>query len=69
MVARTIFGTVKSYAKSLVVDLAFLIEGTNADELPERLLGSVRLHQVDLASFPTLSASEAPELKSEEHDG
>jgi hypothetical protein len=66
MVARTIFGTVKSYAKSLVVDLAFIIEGTDSEELPERVLGSVRLHKLDLALFPTLNASDAPELRSEE---
>ena len=34
--AGRVISVVKSYAKSLVVDLAFLIEAQNADELPER---------------------------------
>jgi len=36
-----------SYAKTLVVDMAFVLEGTDVDVLPERVLGSLRLKNVD----------------------
>jgi len=45
------FNLVKGYAKSLVIDLLFLIEGQRAEELPEQLLGGVRLFTVDYAKF------------------
>jgi hypothetical protein len=35
------------YARTLVVDLAFLFEGYNEQTLPERLLGTVRLKNVE----------------------
>ena len=35
-------------AQALVIDLAFVIEGTTEEELPERLLGAVRLHRINL---------------------
>lgn len=34
-------------AKSVIVDMAFVLEGKREDELPEQLLGSVRLKNVD----------------------
>ena len=43
-VAGSIMGLVKSYATSLVIDLAFLIEAQQEDELPERILGAARMH-------------------------
>ncbi|KAL3928225.1 MAG: hypothetical protein SGPRY_002477 [Prymnesium sp.] len=46
--AGRIVSLVKSYAKAIAVDLAFLVEAQTLDELPERLLGSVRIKCVDL---------------------
>jgi len=46
--AGRIVSLVKSYAKALTVDLAFLVEAQTAEELPERLLGAVRIVGVDL---------------------
>ena len=45
------------YAKSLVVDLAFVIEAQTADELPEQVLGGARLCHISLddASIPALA--------------
>ena len=40
---------VKSYAKSLVVDLAFVVEAQTADELPERCAGCARMLHIDLS--------------------
>ena len=50
-VARAIFGHVSTLTKSICVDLAFLIQGNSEEELPERILGGVRLAQVILIFF------------------
>lgn len=47
-VANTIVGLVQGVTKSLVVDLAFLFEAQGEDELPENVLGAVRLQHVSL---------------------
>ncbi|CAM9595067.1 unnamed protein product, partial [Choristocarpus tenellus] len=47
------------YAKSLVVDLGFGIQGESEKELPECLIGSVRLNHLDLeASQPLYRAGQ-----------
>ena len=56
-VAQKVLGIVKGVAKSLVLDLAFLVEGKAEDELPERVLGAIRLHRPDLSKFPPAPAS------------
>ncbi|RAL44166.1 hypothetical protein DM860_016412 [Cuscuta australis] len=45
-VARSIMGLVLGYASSLVVDLAILLEAKEESELPEQILGTVRLNRV-----------------------
>lgn len=47
-VARSVIGLVLGYVTSLVVDLAILIEGRDEKELPEYILGTVRLNKVRL---------------------
>ncbi|KAI3771820.1 hypothetical protein L6452_02989 [Arctium lappa] len=47
-VARSVIGLVLGYVTSLVVDLAILIEGREEKELPEYILGTVRLNRVRL---------------------
>lgn len=49
-VARGVIGLVLGYVTSLVVDLAILIEGKEEAELPEYILGTVRLNQVRVDS-------------------
>ncbi|OVA16368.1 START domain [Macleaya cordata] len=49
-VARSIIGLVLGYVTSLVVDLAILIEAKEESELPEYVLGTVRLNRVKLDS-------------------
>eukprot|EP00946_MAST-07B_sp_MAST-7B-sp1_P004931 g4931.t1 len=54
-VAGAILGLVKGYTKVLVIDIAFLLEGKTAAELPERMLGSARYFRInldELAEFP-----------------
>ena len=41
-------GLVQAVAKSIVVDLAIIIEAKEAHQLPERLFGAVRLMRVSL---------------------
>jgi len=43
-----------SYAKTLVVDMAFVLEGKDGDVLPERIIGSVRLKNVDFKNTQRL---------------
>ncbi|RHY51470.1 hypothetical protein DYB38_012046 [Aphanomyces astaci] len=47
-VANTVVGMVKGVTKVLVVDLAFLLESQSEEELPEAILGTVRLQNVSL---------------------
>ncbi|GAB4828180.1 hypothetical protein Ancab_035097 [Ancistrocladus abbreviatus] len=49
-VARSVIGLVLGYVTSLVVDLAILLEAKEEDELPEHLLGTIRLNYVRLDS-------------------
>lgn len=49
-VASSIIGLVLGYVTNLVVDLAILIEAKGEDELPEYLLGTVRVNHVKLES-------------------
>lgn len=49
-VARSVIGLVLGYVTSIVVDLAILIEAREEEELPEYILGTVRLNRVRLDS-------------------
>ena len=46
--ANRILSMVKSYIKTLKMDLAFVIEGQAPSELPEQVLGCVRLQFIDM---------------------
>uniref|UniRef100_M4C2F2 START domain-containing protein n=1 Tax=Hyaloperonospora arabidopsidis (strain Emoy2) TaxID=559515 RepID=M4C2F2_HYAAE len=56
-VANTVVGMVQGVTKSLVVDMAFLLEAQSDEELPEIILGAVRLQHVSLDN-----ARRAPKL-------
>ncbi|KAH3767173.1 lipid binding protein [Pelomyxa schiedti] len=47
-VGTTIIGVINKYVKSLVVDLAFLLEGKSEAQLPEQLLCGIRMYHCDL---------------------
>jgi hypothetical protein len=49
-VAAAVVGLVMGATKAVVVDMAIVLEGHAADELPEALLGTVRLNRVDMAT-------------------
>ncbi|XP_051150527.1 protein ENHANCED DISEASE RESISTANCE 2-like [Andrographis paniculata] len=47
-VAKSVIGLVLGYVTSIVVDLAMVIEGKEESELPEYILGTIRLNRVQL---------------------
>ena len=49
--AEKMWGLVQAVAKSIVVDLALIVEATEVSQLPERLLGAVRIMKVNLAEL------------------
>ena len=53
-VGRSACNMSRRYMSSVTVDLGFVIEGRTEDELPEQMLGCVRLHKIDSLRAPTL---------------
>ncbi|OAE20171.1 hypothetical protein AXG93_194s1020 [Marchantia polymorpha subsp. ruderalis] len=49
-VARGVIGLVLGYVTSLVVDLAILIEAKEESELPEYVLGAIRVNRIRVES-------------------
>ncbi|XP_020260698.1 protein ENHANCED DISEASE RESISTANCE 2-like [Asparagus officinalis] len=49
-VANGVLGLVLGVITTLVVDMAFLVQGNTFDELPERLIGAVRVSHIELSS-------------------
>jgi hypothetical protein len=49
--AAAILSTVKTYTTSMIIDLAFVIEAREVEELPEQILGVARIHRLDLNCF------------------
>merc|ERR1712151_872624 len=45
--AKRIVNVCKRYMNSLTTDIGFLIQGNKEDELPEQMMGSIRIHSVD----------------------
>ncbi|KAK1274249.1 hypothetical protein QJS04_geneDACA012234 [Acorus gramineus] len=62
-VANGVLGLVCGVITTLVVDMAFLVQANTYDELPERLVGAVRVSHVELSSavVPVLHANSPPE--------
>lgn len=58
-VANGVLGLVCGVITTLVVDMAFLVQANTIDELPERLIGAVRVSHVELKSAinPNLETS------------
>ncbi|KAJ4778086.1 Protein ENHANCED DISEASE RESISTANCE 2 [Rhynchospora pubera] len=52
-VANGVLGIVCGVITTLVVDMAFLIQANTPDELPERLIGAVRVSHIELSSAIT----------------
>ncbi|XP_024169686.1 protein ENHANCED DISEASE RESISTANCE 2 isoform X2 [Rosa chinensis] len=52
-VANGVLGLVTGVITTLVVDMAFLVQANTTDELPERLIGAVRVSHIELKSAIT----------------
>ncbi|CAL9072508.1 unnamed protein product [Musa acuminata var. zebrina] len=59
-VANGVLGLVCGVLTSLVVDMAFLIQAVTSDELPERLIGAVRVSHVELSSALVTDLADSP---------
>lgn len=66
--ARKILSVVKGYAHILTIDLGFLIEGNQPDELPEQMLIGTRLHSLDPMTASLLPPMPQDVLSSTEDD-
>ncbi|MEW5301210.1 MAG: hypothetical protein WDW36_004084 [Sanguina aurantia] len=56
-VAAYVTGLVRGATKSLIIDMGFVLEGTAPWELPEALLGTIRLNNLDLKYAKKLDLS------------
>ncbi|KAL3844429.1 hypothetical protein ACJIZ3_001832 [Penstemon smallii] len=65
-VANGVLGLVIGVITTLVVDMAFLVQANTSDELPERLIGAVRVSHIELSSaiVPILEADNSDSFKS-----
>ena len=52
----TLVGLLQQFASSLAIDVAFAVEAQTPDELPEVVLGSVRVHYIDPSLCPEVTA-------------
>lgn len=68
VVARKIMGIAAGAATSLVVDMAWTIQGESDAELPERVLGAFRLIHVDLTVPPEFDCREATDHLDQSHE-
>mmetsp|Transcript_18847 Transcript_18847/g.23742 ORF Transcript_18847/g.23742 Transcript_18847/m.23742 type:complete len:411 (+) Transcript_18847:251-1483(+) len=60
-IAKKVVGLSRGYAETLVVDMAFVLEGKSASTLPEQVLGSIRLSNLDFnANYRSLKDPNRP---------
>lgn len=52
--AKQIVSVCRRYMSALTVDIGFVIEGKTEEELPEEMMGAVRIHEIDPLKAPTI---------------
>ncbi|KXZ50551.1 hypothetical protein GPECTOR_16g726 [Gonium pectorale] len=62
-VASYVTGLVRGATKSLVIDMGFVLEGTTPWELPEALLGTLRLYNLDIREAKLIDINNEIPLK------
>jgi len=50
--AKKIVSVAKRYMRSLTIDFGFVVQGNSKEELPEQMLGAVRLHEINPNEAP-----------------
>lgn len=69
--ARGILSCVRTYTQSLTIDLGLVIQGDAKDELPEQMLGAVRIHGInplDAPAYPPTKEALFGNLESHDAD-
>lgn len=59
-IANAILHLALGYVTSVTIDMGFLVEAQTEDELPERLIGAVRICQMEMSSARVVDAPNAP---------
>jgi len=62
-VAAYVTGLVRGATKSLVIDMGFVLEGTAPWELPEALLGTMRLNRLDISKAKLIDVTKEIPLR------
>jgi hypothetical protein len=52
--AKKIVYVCRRYMSALTVDMGFVIEGTTTEELPEQMMGCIRIHKMDPLKAPSI---------------
>ncbi|KAK8660853.1 hypothetical protein V6N13_051761 [Hibiscus sabdariffa] len=55
-IANAILHLALGYVTSVTIDMGFLVEAQTEDELPEKLIGAVRVSQIDMSSATVVDA-------------
>lgn len=58
-IAKAILHLALGYVTAVTVDMGFLVEAQTEDELPERLIGAVRVCQMEMSSATVVESSHA----------
>ncbi|KAL6216013.1 hypothetical protein ACLB2K_009240 [Fragaria x ananassa] len=56
-IAKAILRLALRYVTSVTIDMGFLVEAQTEDELPERLVGAVRICQMEMSSATVIDAT------------
>ncbi|KAJ7958460.1 protein ENHANCED DISEASE RESISTANCE 2-like [Quillaja saponaria] len=61
-IANAVLHLALGYVTSVTVDMGFLVESQTEEELPERLIGAVRVCQMEMSSATVVEALQAPAM-------
>jgi len=69
LTANTIWSVVSGVTASLVIDLAWVIQGNTIEELPEQILGTIRLSRIVLSPDLVRVVTRPPKPEDEKKEG
>lgn len=62
-IANAVLHLALRYVTSVTIDMGFVVEAQTEDELPERLIGAVRVSQMQMSSATSVESSTLPDSK------